>query len=60
MIFDRWGNLIFFTEDIHKQWDGKANLGTQIAQADVYFYMIKLTDINRKKHEYKGIVTLVK
>ena len=60
MIFDRWGNLIFFTDDINKTWDGKANYGTGIAQTDVYVYVIKLTDINKKKHEYKGIVKLLR
>jgi hypothetical protein len=52
--------LIFFSNDINKPWDGTANYGTQIAQQDVYIYSIKFTDINRKKHEYKGIVTLVR
>jgi gliding motility-associated-like protein len=60
MIFDRWGNLIFFTNDINKPWDGKANYGTEIAQADVYVYTIKLADINRKVHNYKGIVKLLR
>lgn len=59
-IFDRWGNLIFFSDDFNKHWDGKANYGTLIAQPDVYIYVIKGTDINRKKHNYKGIVTLVR
>jgi len=58
MIFDRWGNLIFYTDDINKPWDGRANHGTEIAQRDVYVYTVKITDINRKKHSYKGTVTL--
>ena len=60
MIFDRWGNLIFFTDDINKPWDGKANYGNDIAQQDVYIYTIKLTDIHKQKHSYKGLVTLVR
>lgn len=59
-IFDRWGNSIFFSDDFYKSWDGKANYGTEIAQPDVYIYVIKGTDIYRKKHNYRGIVTLVK
>jgi len=59
-IFDRWGNLIFFTDDLNKPWDGKANYGKETAQMDVYIYSIKLTDINKQKHNYKGIVTLVR
>ncbi|MES2398178.1 MAG: PKD domain-containing protein, partial [Bacteroidota bacterium] len=60
MIFDRWGNLIFFSDDINKPWDGKANNGTELAQMDVYVYSIRLLDIRLKKHKYRGNVTLVK
>ncbi len=59
-IFDRWGNLIFFSDDINKPWDGRANHGNEIAQSDVYIYSIKVTDIKRQKHLYKGTVTLVR
>ena len=60
MIYDRWGNLIFYTNDINKPWDGKANQGADMAQRDVYIYVVNLTDILRKKHSYKGTVTLVR
>ncbi len=59
-IFDRWGNLIFASDDINKPWDGTANHGTEAAQQDIYIYSIKITDINRKKYDYKGMVTLVR
>jgi len=59
-IFDRWGNLIFYTDNIDKPWDGRANHGNEIAQRDVYIYVVQLTDIRRKKHSYKGTVTLVR
>ncbi len=60
MIFDRWGNLIFYSNDSTKGWDGTANHGTESAQRDVYIYSIKITDFNQRKHSYKGTVTLVK
>ncbi len=59
-IFDRWGNLIFFSNDIRKPWDGKANHGSEIAQRDVYIYSFKVTDFKSVKHIYKGVVTLVR
>ena len=59
-IFDRWGNLVFFSDDINKPWDGKANRGNEVAQGDVYIYSIKLIDFKKGKHSYKGIVTLVR
>lgn len=60
MIFDRWGNMIYFTDDINKPWDGKANHGNDIAQQDVYVYVVKLKDNKNQKHKYIGTVTLVK
>lgn len=59
-IYDRWGNLIFFADDINKHWDGKANHGKEIAQEDVYVYTVKITDTKDKKHKYIGTVTIVK
>ncbi|MES2284853.1 MAG: PKD domain-containing protein [Bacteroidota bacterium] len=59
-IFDRWGNLIYKTTDINKPWDGKANRGNEIAQGDVYIYVVKIIDIKDKSHGFKGVVTLLK
>lgn len=59
-IFDRWGNLIFFSDDINTPWNGKANQGADLAQADVYVYVVKIVDFNKRKHNYSGIVTLVR
>jgi gliding motility-associated-like protein len=59
-IYDRWGNMIFFSDDVTRKWDGRANLGSEIAQQDVYVYKIDITDVNNKQHKYIGTVTLVK
>ena len=59
-IFDRWRNLIFFTDDINKPWDGTANHGSEIAQRDEYVYLINVTGINKLSYTYKGLVTLVR
>lgn len=59
-IFDRWGNLIFFADDISKHWDGKVGNAKQHAQEDVYIYVVKLKDDKGKIHKYKGTVSLVK
>jgi gliding motility-associated-like protein len=59
-IFDRWGNLIFESIDIHKGWDGTVkNNGTRV-QEDVYVWKVNLTDTNMHTHNYLGRVTLVK
>jgi gliding motility-associated-like protein len=59
-IYDRWGNLIFYSNDINKPWDGRANHGNELAQRDVYVYAIKVTDFKMVKHNYKGKVILVR
>ncbi|MCC6691001.1 MAG: gliding motility-associated C-terminal domain-containing protein, partial [Bacteroidia bacterium] len=60
MIFDRWGNLIFETDDLNLGWDGRANGGKEIAQQDVYVWKIQVCDFERHKYFYVGHVTLVK
>ncbi|MEW6467848.1 MAG: PKD domain-containing protein [Bacteroidota bacterium] len=61
LIFDRWGNLIYKTNDINQGWDGRANGGTEIAQEDVYVWKISTrSSTNGFKHAYVGHVTLIK
>ena len=60
MVFDRWGNFIFYADNINKGWDGRANAGADIVQQDVYIWKVSLTDIFNKKHSFIGTVTLVK
>lgn len=59
-IFDRWGNMIFYSDQLTKGWDGKVNGGEANSQIDVYVWKVKLTDIFNKKHNYIGTVTIVR
>ncbi|MCX6295115.1 MAG: PKD domain-containing protein [Bacteroidetes bacterium] len=59
MIFDRWGELIFQSDDIATGWDGKANNGDKIAEQGVYVYKIEVRDFSQKYHDYIGHVTLL-
>ena len=59
-IFDRWGNLIFITQDINSGWDGRANHGSDIAQQDVYVWQVSFKDILGKTHNEVGNVTLIR
>lgn len=60
LIFDRWGNQIFESNDLYKGWDGKVNNKPELAQQDVYVWKIDCTDVFNKTHQYIGHVTLVK
>lgn len=57
-IFNRWGTLLFHTNDLMKGWDGTVN--HRICQEDTYVYLIKILDNYNKKHTYIGKVTLIK
>jgi gliding motility-associated-like protein len=59
-IYDRWGNLIFYSDDINKGWDGKIK-GSEIAQIDAYVYTITIKSTETKQdYNYKGVISLVK
>jgi gliding motility-associated-like protein len=59
MIFDRWGEMIFQTNDIQTGWDGTANNGSKVAEDGVYVYKITVKDYEYKSHAYVGHVTLL-
>ncbi|MBL7891133.1 MAG: PKD domain-containing protein [Bacteroidia bacterium] len=61
MVFDRWGNLIFTTDDLNIGWDGKVqDKSGNLVQQDVYVYKIVLTDIFSTTHNYVGHVSVVR
>jgi gliding motility-associated-like protein len=60
MIFDRWGNLIYITEDPNDGWDGRVKKQGEIVQQDVYVWKIEVTDIMDAKHIYMGHVSVIK
>jgi gliding motility-associated-like protein len=59
-IFDRWGDLIYKTNNINKGWDGKANNGNDVAQQDVYVWKIKFKDEQGNEREMVGNVNLIR
>jgi gliding motility-associated-like protein len=60
IIFDRWGNQVFKTEDMNEGWNGRMNGSGAEVQQDVYVYKIVTKDLLRNEHSYIGKVTVVK
>lgn len=64
MIFDRWGNLIYTTQDINKPWDGSIYNGPSKkspAPDGIYQYVIKITDLKDKNtYKLRGHITLIR
>jgi len=59
-VYDRWGNLIFRTNDPNKGWNArKNNTGDEVAQ-DTYLWMISTRDIFGKGHAYDGRVNVIR
>ena len=60
-IFDRWGKMIFETEDINTAWDGSVGRGEAgDAKQEVYVWKVKVKDVNHNDHNLIGHVTLLK
>lgn len=59
-IYDRWGEKLYYTEDINKGWDGSVKGILDKDKVDVYTYRAIVTDLWNKEHEYVGHVTVLK
>jgi gliding motility-associated-like protein len=55
-IYDRWGELIFESNDADFHWDGSYK-GQQV-QKGVYVYQFDLLDVKGEPHKFRGHVTL--
>ena len=58
LIFNRWGEVIFRTDDLEGDWDGTFQ-GENVADG-VYIWKILVTDNVGLEHEYVGNVTLLR
>lgn len=57
-IYNRWGQLVFNTDDLSKAWDGTQN--GQPGEIGLYIYKITYSGINGKEQTIKGTVTLLR
>ena len=60
IIYDRWGNKIFESNDIQKGWDGKGNYNGKMALEDVYVWKIFIMNSNNETFKYVGQVNLIR
>ncbi len=58
MIFDRWGNSVFSTDDPYQGWDGRTK--TSKAEIDTYVFRINVTGTDGIGHRYVGHVNLIR
>ena len=60
LIFDRWGSLIYKTNEWGQGWNGYANGGAKISQQDTYVWQVLIYDKLDVGHNFTGKVTLIK
>lgn len=60
IILNRWGNLVFESNDVFFKWNGKNMNSGKPCTEGVYFYKIELTDLKGKIVEEDGNITLVR
>jgi len=57
-IFNRWGQIVFESDNIYEGWDGKFN-GNELDPA-VFDYYLKATCVGKETFEKKGNITLIR
>lgn len=60
MIFDRWGNLVFETNNVKEGWNGQSKNAGSPMELGVYVYKISFTDNMDQVHQLMGHVTLIR
>jgi gliding motility-associated-like protein len=59
MLFNKWGEIIWETNDVNSSWDGTYN--GKIVQAGSYFWRASAKDImNDGKHEFSGTINVLR
>ncbi len=59
LIFDRWGKQVFESSDFEQGWDGKIN-GKPVKDSGVYSWVVTYKDIDKRHHNYRGSLLLLK
>ncbi len=57
-VFNRWGEVLFYSQDIDEVWDGSVNSGTHYVQDGVYQYLVKAVGIRENSIEQVGTITV--
>jgi len=60
MIFNRWGQKIFHTNDHTQGWNGKIKESDTSVETGSYIYKAQVYDNYKKLHEYTGTVFVIK
>ena len=57
-IFDRWGEMVYYSEDQAEGWDGRYK--GKLVQIDTYVWKVKVEEMNGDFHNAMGHVNVVR
>ncbi|MFA6923945.1 MAG: gliding motility-associated C-terminal domain-containing protein, partial [Bacteroidales bacterium] len=60
LIFNRWGELIYKTNDLNSPWNGRYNNTGDLVEVGVYVYRVIVKELDGPKHEFIGRVSVIK
>ena len=58
-IFSRWGELIFFSEDINSGWDGMSKNNNK-SMKGIFTYYIEIVNVYNEFFKYDGTIKLIR
>ncbi|HWY11587.1 MAG TPA: PKD domain-containing protein, partial [Bacteroidia bacterium] len=59
-VYDRWGHIVFHSNDIYSYWDGYVRGSSEPIKDDVYTWKVQVLDVFHKNHDLTGHVTVLK
>lgn len=59
-IYNKWGQVIFETNEVSQAWNGTVNNSGAACQQDVYIYAVKFTSAEGTEYTKRGKVTLLR
>ena len=59
-IYDRWGELIFESNDLYYSWDGTAKGNKTLVEIGSYIWLVTVKDINGLETQKSGTVTIIR
>ncbi|MBL7898347.1 MAG: gliding motility-associated C-terminal domain-containing protein, partial [Crocinitomicaceae bacterium] len=57
-IYDRWGGVVFQTDDREEGWNGESDMNNLVPEG-TYVYHLQFNDRENKKYDYRGFVTML-
>ena len=59
VVFNRWGNVVYHSNNLKESWDGRDQFSGADCPVDVYIYNVKVKNFKGELQEFTGRVTLL-